>query len=415
MESNGAKFFDFEFNVADLLRGKSAVGVEVIYNDDGGHCFNSIVLKSVKSSLEVIQSEVNVKQIEDLSLDPMVPINLVLNGKGIMHKFIEAEEGASDAAILQHVLPNANLDDFYMDKHLATEDRYLVSVLRKDHVDPILEDFSKLGLYVVSASFGPFALGSVKPLLNGSESESSMIQMASHLIQYDEGTISNYSVEDTSKKQIEIGEEKIEDTLMISFAAAFEFLFQKADERLTGAPAIQVAREELKQRKLFQVASYSALALFLVMLMVNFMFFSSYSDTHRELESQLFLSKDRLAYLSNLDQDVNSKRVLLQQLGLLTPARTSFYADAIAASVPKTIDLTGLELNPLLKKVKPGEKPIFNTGSIAITGTSRRSTTLNGWVKLLNEMDWVHNVGVVDYQSTGNRSSGEFELEIGIK
>jgi len=133
------------------------------------------------------------------------------------------------------------------------------------------------------------------------------------------------------------------------------------------------------------------------------------------VKAALFQSKDRIAYLSSLDKDVAAKQSLLQQLGLLTPARTSFYSDAIAASVPKTIKLTSLELNPLKKKVKAGENPLFESGTIIIGGTSKKSTTLNDWIKLLKQMDWVNEVGVIDYQSTGSSASGEFELRIGIK
>ena len=400
--------------IQELLRSKSAAGIEVVFKDNKAYTLHSTTLKMVKEDLEIVASETNIEAIADLSLDSMIPVNLVFNGKGIVHKLVEGEPETEDLILLQQVLPNAKMDDFYVDKVPATDGRYMVSILRKEQVDSIIAEFTLSGLYVVSMSFGPFVLQSIKTLLGSDVREQNSIHIAGHHLEYDGNKVIGYETEPNSNSQIEIGGEAMGEVSAIAFAAAFEYLFMKVDEKPTRALEIITAREEIKQRKIFQIGGVSVLGTFLFVLLANFMFFSSYSDTHAQLEGELFLSKDRIVYLSSLDQDVTSKSVLLKELGLLTPARTSFYADAIGSSVPKTLKLTGVFLNPLKKKVKVGENPVFNSGTIAITGRSNKSTTLNDWIKLLKQMDWVTQVKVIDYQSTGRSSSGEFELEIGI-
>lgn len=398
-----------------MLRSNSAAGVELRFRDNAAFTLNAAILKTGGEELEILETKIGIGDIGELGIESLVPVNLVLNGKGIVHKLVDASEDKDDRALLQEVLPNARLEDFYLDKVVAAGGKYMVSILRKDQVEPVLERFTKQGLYVVSVSLGPFVLLSVRTLLNGAAEGQWSVQMAGHRLEYESGELVSYQQENGVEAQVEIGGERMSDASVIPFAAAFEFLFNRSDERPTGLAAIRTAREELRQRKLFQVGGFAVLGIFLFALLANFLLFTSYSDTHEQLQGELFLSKDRIAYLSSLDQDVSARQGLLRQLGLLTPARTSFYADAIAASVPRAIRLTGILLNPLKKKVKVGENPLFEPGVIRVTGSSKKSTTLNDWVKLMKQMDWVGQVTVIDYQSTGRAGTGDFELNIEIE
>ncbi|MBL4755237.1 MAG: hypothetical protein JKY52_16785, partial [Flavobacteriales bacterium] len=181
-------------------------------------------------------------KISDLSMEPMIPVNLILNGKGLVHKLVDAEPDMEDIVLLQQVLPNAKLEDFYLDKVPATDGKLMVSILRKDKVDPVLKEFTELGLYVVSIAFGPFVLQSVRTLLDRDADDNWALHMAGHHLEYESGKIVSYQPESSSEAQVEIGGERIDEAVVIPFAAAFEFLFQRSDERSTEVPAIKSAR-----------------------------------------------------------------------------------------------------------------------------------------------------------------------------
>ena len=222
MAFNGVNLGAFQSAVKKLLRSNCTAGVEVVFTDNEKYLLNSTILRSTKSDLEIVNTKTSINQVDDLDIEPMVPVNIVLNGKGIIHKLVEAEADVSDNTLLQQVLPNAKLENFYLDKKPATDGRHMVSVLRKDLVDPVLESFSKHGLYVVSASFGPFVLHSVKSLLDVTPDGNWSVHFAGHSLDYESDKIKKYCLESGSGTLVDIGGEQISEESVIPFAAAFE-------------------------------------------------------------------------------------------------------------------------------------------------------------------------------------------------
>jgi Tfp pilus assembly protein PilN len=116
-----------------------------------------------------------------------------------------------------------------------------------------------------------------------------------------------------------------------------------------------------------------------------------------------------------LKEELAEKKELLQETGMSESSKASFYIDRIAVSVPKGIQIESLETNPMLRK-KTGDKQIkFNIGVITVSGTSKKSTVFNDWLKSITELDWVEKVEKFTYNKTEDKQNGLAEFYIEIK
>ena len=97
-------------------------------------------------------------------------------------------------------------------------------------------------------------------------------------------------------------------------------------------------------------------------------------------------------------------------------SKTSFYADQIAASVPKGIQFSVLDIFPLIEKqnnFQENQLQEFKQNIILIKGLSKSSTVYNQWVRKLKKLDWIKTVDHLDYKDV-DRNNAEFELRLGI-
>ena len=119
------------FNLAKILNGNVAAGVEVVVNEKGAHEFNLTILEDANSKLEILNAGRSYTELDTLKeeLGGDTPVNLVINGKGLIHKMVGAEQDDTDLSLIQKVMPNARLEDFYFDKEYSNDGRDRKSVV----------------------------------------------------------------------------------------------------------------------------------------------------------------------------------------------------------------------------------------------------------------------------------------------
>ncbi|MBA7543582.1 hypothetical protein ES705_35913 [subsurface metagenome] len=125
---------------------------------------------------------------------------------------------------------------------------------------------------------------------------------------------------------------------------------------------------------------------------------------------------DKLAYYEtffiqrdSLRSEILMKTKLINQVGLKHNTRYGYYADRIAATVPKGVVLDELTINPIEDKVK-ANKPLHFSSFIRVKGGSRGSILLNDWLRELDKYKWIKDIEIIDYEKTA--STGKFEIQI---
>ena len=399
-----------------ILRSKKAAGVEAVFLSDGSLQLNMAVLKRTKTGLEVEAVHTGIKNIEVLQkeLDSKLPVNIVINGKGIIHKKVAANEGDNDGKLLEKIFPNAQINDFYLQKTEVSGNMIFVSLIRKNTIDNFLTDFINKGYCFSGISLGPFCLNAVIPLMNLSTDKLSLGNYK--LILFNNQSIEDFQDNDiyAADEKIKIGGEELKQQAAISFAAAFQYFFPPAVEESMMVPIVNGTKTELEQKKLFQVGGWSILLFFLTVLLSNFLLFDYYGKQHQQLDIAFSGSKGQLASINEIKIKVKEKQAFIEKTGLKGASKTSYYADRIAMDLPATIQLTQLFLYPSEKKIKNNESVIFLKKVIIIKGNCKKSTELNEWIRTIKKKEWVNDVAVLSYKQENVKDPGEFEIKITI-
>ncbi len=115
-----------------------------------------------------------------------------------------------------------------------------------------------------------------------------------------------------------------------------------------------------------------------------------------------------------MSETLTAKSKFLQQSGLLTPNKVSFYADRIASTVPGDIILTDWQFNPLADPDKK-ETFTFKNGIIVISGISRQSAGFNDWIKELKNEEGIESVSILGYDHDIKANTALFTIELTVQ
>jgi hypothetical protein len=411
----------FLSNIKDKITGiKKAAGVELLLLPDNRlNCTITILTLDKKSSLVIEKKE----YLEDATLDLLVsklekgmPVALVLSGRGILHKNIQ-DGGTELPSLIQAMLPNARAQDFYIQHSIIPQKSVLVSIVRKEIADPILDFLNKAGIYCISFHLGGTGVSVLSALLNKGNLDLSLTWMEHKLELDGNGNVKDYKfpVTATEKKSFLLDTEKIEDDFLVSYAAAFSAI-AAVEPVEPFVESVKNNKEEYINKILFSKLSWSVLGFFLFLLMINFVLFADFSSKNNELVEKERKYSSMFSEMENLSKEVKEKESFLSEAGWLQSSAMTFLADRIAASVPASVKLTDLSINPVdERKSKEEKKELFNTGLILLKGECSRPTELNEWLDKIKIIEKINKAKLVNYLFDNKENKGTFSIEIEIQ
>lgn len=390
--------FSFVKNI-DLLKAKKVAGVEVLLSA-GGELYNVVVLEKKNDKVQVVSTELglDVEQFKQ-KIEKNIPLFVSIDGKGVLHKKVSFTESENKAQLLAKVLPGADEQQFYVQS--AGE---FVTVLRKDALDVVVNEFTKSSYFIVGAALGPFALNSILSLV-----ESKVVYTSLYQLQIKEAKIDAVEKSESAALKVTIADEQLNVSAVVAFASALNY-FVNADSFFE-AEIVQSSAEDFKEKRKFVVGGVAVLVFFFVLLFVNYLVYDSLKSSNNELEAQFKMQEEDFNKSEVLKKELEEKIALKEKLGVNGSTRISAYLDEIAASVPAAIQLTELSLNPVEKKVKDDKEIEYDVNQILIAGRCKKSIYYNDWKKDLSKMEWAKNISVVNYIDADDEV-GEFILKI---
>lgn len=398
-----------------LIKHNKVTGLEIVFLPDGGSVFNISTLKRKGSKLEVeyVKTQIDTWNLVKKELNTSVPLAIVFNGKGILHKKTTINHSDDDNNNLHKILASAKVQDFYLQVIHSENSEGFISVIRKEIVDDFIKTIANDGFYPLSVTLGPLILNAVIPLI---KTHSSITEIGNCTLIVNDNTITTFETNnnDILDRKIYIANEEVKQQAAIAFAAAFRYLFIPKSSLETNITRVLELRKESEQQKLFKTFSWSIMFFFLVALLGNFLLFNHFNKKNNALKEKYNLNKSQLDYISEMKLKINEKQSFIEKSGLKFASRTSFYADRIALDLPETIRLIDISVNPIEKIIKPEEPIIFTHKVISVKGSCKKSTELNNWIRVLNENDWIKDVLVINYKQENAREPGEFEIKIVI-
>lgn len=409
-----------KLGLENMLKNKTAAGLEIIILPDGSYQLHLIVLKKQQSTL---LTEIQNKEIASFAevkklLDPKTPVVLIINGKGIVHRKVHYTENDTSASLLNKLLPNANAEDFIIQQTPLSNEEVFVSVIRLNALSDLIQELTTNQLTSISACFlGPFPVKNLLPLLDRDVIDNEYLYIPNFRLQIREDQITAVDVSSSSPNEhIRIGNDLLSAQLMIAFAGALTYFTGSAGD-ISNAAIVNQLKEEFRQKQKFEFRGWAILLTTFLILIINYLIFNNYWSQNKAMNTQLQLTQVAMQRFDKLKKEVDQKKQFLEQNGLLESSRTSYFADQIAKELPPSIQLTNLDIHPLKKK-KPGDEGtnlLFETKVISVSGNCQQSTELNEWMKRLKKYDWTQEVTLSNYKQDNARENGFFSIEIKLK
>ena len=393
-----------------LFQHPHFTGLHLQMGNKGEWSFHWITLEREKEEIQIKEmgeGMLDLKKTEDLP-DPAIPIHLIIDGRGILHKAI-MNEVSGQGALLQAVLPGAKSEDFIL-QQVAYQTGCIASLVRKDLIQQLLEQFERESFWILGVSLGPFDVSSLQPFLK----EKSKIHIGKSELQFDsEGQLSAYQqLAEENTSDIELEGQAIPAKKMLPYAAAFKGILEipasLAHQLIIGQ------QQEYRHKQIFGKALLSIAATALLVLLVNTAFYFHYKSENEKLGIGKYHTQTQLAELDSLKAQLQRQQLLIKNTSINQQTTVSFYADQIAATLPEGLQLNELKVFPVNGRRKdygPGQLVRYNKNSIIVKGWCKSSLTYNKWIRELKAIDWIKDARHIDYEDLNSQLSA-FELHL---
>jgi hypothetical protein len=360
------------------------------------------------------------KTIDDAAIDRLhewveqdVPVVIVIDGRGVLHKKLESDDAPSGSQLLAKVLPQVKASDFYVQRHTAGPLTF-ASLVRVQLLNELLLRFKEQKLDVVNVYQGPFVASIVLPFISPAIVQTLMLDK--EVLEISEGNISAYhaAVAPTDIPFYKIGDEQVPPAHLLSYAAALSFLLGiEPQQAVDGGEGVAGLREDWEQKRIFKKAGVGVLAFLFLLLLINAGLFMTFSNTNHELSVFQSRGHSSLKELSQLKETVKKYKSFVAVAGWDKTTPVWYFADRLAASLTDEIYLTDLYLHPMDEaKAKEDHKTIFRYTTVSVKGMCQKPALLNEWLKNVKQLEWVQEVNKQAYHYNEREKTGFFSFEI---
>ena len=389
-----------------------AAGIAINIQKDGSVQIDACQVIIKGKELHFEKKIIDIKTVDKLSshLDAKVLLGLNLSGKGVLYKQL-AHTAEIIANNFSSVLPNANIDDFYVQQFHSGEQTF-VSVIRKTDADKWLDLLAQQGFKVLMLSLGPFPVQLIMGQLNVYGEE---VIFNGNRISRDESlswTGYRYDPLLEAPFPLKIDVEPVDQQLIIPYAAAFQIvLSEKLDPVKADILSLESNFQEVIREKRLKVLGGIVAAVFFVALLINFLALSWLNTDNIRLEAQVSRSARSSTDMQSMNDQLKEKEMLLRDLGWDGGINKSRLIDQLAALLPAEITWSELTLNPLDDLSGRNQKELnFFDRRIRVIGSSTQIIPVNEWIARIKTKAWVKAVQLENYTYNNELNTGQFAI-----
>ncbi len=332
-------------------------------------------------------------------------IHLIFNNEKVLSKMINDAQLA-DKLLFSKAFPNTKLSDFYFDI-VRFNNSAFISIVRKQDVQSVITHIQNEGVIVSGFSIGNGSVFSNITIF----SEGSVHTSNLH-IELEENQPINIAAIKPVSKEILLGELKLESDYLLGFTTALQFY--KGELKSKSNELLIKLHQNFLQKRVFDIGIRFGLGILFVGLLVNFLFFSSYSAESEKNKTELALNSAHKKQLISLNNLVEKKKLLVTSMESISDSRVTWLLNTLLSSVPSTVYLEKVAYQPKIKTQAENKPIIFTENQVVVKGTSVNDTKFTEWLQYLEEADWTAEVRDVDY-GTGSSKENSFEFVVVIK
>lgn len=394
------------------LSKPSVCGVECVY-DDKGIIFNFSILSIEKNKIEsILNGQTNeISEVCIAAKKANAPVILSIVGKGIILKKILFSENDSlviNDLIKQH-LPTINPNEFYVEFYKNDLNSGYLSVCRKEQLNDILTRFSNEKTESITIFLGPLSCNSLSVIT----SSCNHIFTSLNRIELSNGFIDSISPREISSESSALSLDgiKIEPSQMVSFASGFSYLTNQIKLDSNDSLINNLLNKHIEKLKI-RVLLFTFIAITFIISSINSVLFFQKFEDNSSLDIELNLYESKHSQITQLLDNYQKKKSLIEQAGVFENKKLSVFADKIAASLPTEVVLRELYFNPEIGETDEDSLTNFQQNQLIIKGNCNKSLTLNEWVTLLKNQNFVKSVNLESFILNSQGYTPNFTLKI---
>ena len=391
-----------------------AAGVTITINPDGSLAIDACLISVIGDQLDFVKKLPNLPDMKALmkALPAKSFVALNLSGKGILQKQVQrsTDDGPVD---IQKVIPSLNPKDFYV-QQMASGSQGFISMIRRTEADSWIEALQKEGFIPLILSLGPFPVMHVERQLNVYDYELIFNGHRIYRTDASQWESCTYDAALLAPFPLKLESEGINERLLMPYAAAFQLVMAaKLTPVIAEVPVLETTFHEVLDKKKLQLRGGLIVAIFFILLLINFILFSWLNSDNNKLSEQVGMSAQSSIDLEKIDDQVKQKEALLHNLGWDDDVNKSALVDQLADLLPPELNWQQLDINPVdLANSRIQKLPVFFERQIRVIGTSGRIIPVNEWIARIKTRHWVKSVQLESYDFNNELNIGQFMVII---
>lgn len=371
---------------------------------------SGVHLKVQKGKVVKFKAIERVTHFKELQLPKNIPVAVTLNGKGVL---VRTNKGRATENLVSNWFPGVNPQDFLYTLHDIESEDNMAYIARRNFVEDVIKEMNEAGIRILSLTLGTSPVNTVLPFMYRGLTELSTPTLKLDINEKKIMTIKQEWYPHAVYKEIEIGEVHYHTNQVLALGAALNLLSLPADKVHSDIRTSEISylQKDYVYYKLFRFTGWAVLITLLTLLLANFFVFNHYYTKNNELVQSNSLINAQLDNSLEGNAQVDSSYNFFMRSGWNRITKHGYFADRIAALVPPTVSLTGLQAAPLQESVGMNDY-VFSQDKIWVSGTSADPTELETFSRSIKNISGVQGVAIKNYVYKAEIGAATFLIEI---
>lgn len=323
-------------------------------------------------------------------------LQLVINTDQVLIK--EVNTGLTLEKAVTVAFPSVTSNGFYFEL-FDTGDVAYVAISKKEYVDGILEALRLAKLHVVNFRLGFGSLINLAPIL-----KTERIATAKRYFRLKDEQLYLDEASDAFESTLDIAGFQIKKQFVLALAGLLNYDINLDSEGLNYYEANTLLKSQFSEINFFRKTLFSGVAILLLLLLTNFLFFSNYYKKHESLKSEVLLLESKADVYSANFEKVKLKEHRVENMFSGGNSESSLYFNRLVSSKPTSVLFTELQYQPLLKRIKKDKKIQYTEDQLIVGGESGEKALFSNWIEMLEGYDWISEVTILSYGLEGSKT-----------
>ena len=328
-------------------------------------------------------------------IPPGIPVILLILGEGVVHRIIP-----DNISEIKKYIPAFRKNDYISQHHQLETGKTYIALFRTDKAEIILKTLQKAGVFATNISVGFSGIVEFHKILQLGNKK---VKAADNYLEFKKNDVYDIGkfADDPNNHDFE---------LLAMGAGLHFFIHQFKNHEYIFPDTINQIKEIASVKINNFILKYCLTGLFII-LIINFLFFDNLQKQLQTTDVNITMQKELSLQIDQLKKQIQEEEKFMENsnMGYMLFA---YYIDRLAAMNIQGVRFEELNVNPIVKKPKPGEKLETETGIIYLKGTCKQEENFSNLLVKLNSTPWVEEIKKQTYFYDNNINSAKFEVII---